>query len=265
MAAPRLDDDHLTPPEGDDDTRRATGFWAKRSLFEHIWHYAKHRRRNPWAVFGGILVNTSAQIPARVWLPAEFGNELSLNVLVALYGKSGIGKDSATAAARTALTYDGAGWEETRYLPIGTGEGIARKFSITFDEDGKPGEPELTSVASADFVMLTFGCSGHSTSTDALEEPPSVATASPCASPRVRFAVFSNEPPQNSSPSETVTETVIVADPLPVTSPEHEMLFPVASQSRAADVTSMTSNAEGTSSVTVTDLLASNVLVTVIV
>ncbi|MCI4675289.1 hypothetical protein [Candidatus Mycolicibacterium alkanivorans] len=114
------------------------GFWDARNILRHIHDFAKHKRRSPWAVLGCVLIRTSAAIPAHVALPAEFGNPLSLNVTLALAGPSGSGKDSAMGAARQAIDFAGPGWEAPLYLPVGSGEGVARVFHVDRDATGDP-------------------------------------------------------------------------------------------------------------------------------
>ena len=65
------------------------GFWAARPELERLRQFARSRRVGPWAVLGHVLAISLSAIPPNVVLPPTIGDYASLNLFVALVGRSG--------------------------------------------------------------------------------------------------------------------------------------------------------------------------------
>jgi len=102
-------------------------FWDRRATLRHIKEYAEASIANPWSTLGVVLVRMLYQVPPRVKLPGRNNSEAgtrALNMYVALVGNSGAGKKTATDAAAHAIDVGPV----KPYLPIGSGEGIAKAY-----------------------------------------------------------------------------------------------------------------------------------------
>ncbi len=100
-------------------------FWSSRPALSDVRQFARARRVAPWAMLGNVLARTVAAIPPHVVLPPLVGNVASLNLFVALVGKSGAGKGGAAGAAG-----DWLGTDPPAFLaPLGSGEGMAKVFA----------------------------------------------------------------------------------------------------------------------------------------
>ena len=98
--------------------------WETRPVLAHVRDFARARMVGPYALLGALLVRAAAATGPGVVLPPVVGGQASLNLLVAMVGKSGGGKGAADAAARAATNLP-----DTPEYPLGSGEGIARTFA----------------------------------------------------------------------------------------------------------------------------------------
>lgn len=104
----------------------APEFWSARPVLAHLHQFALARRVSPWALLGAVLVRVVAATPPRVQLPPLIGGNASLNMFLALVGRSGDGKGAASTAAKVALDLDGASFAEHT---VGSGQGIAHAYA----------------------------------------------------------------------------------------------------------------------------------------
>jgi hypothetical protein len=119
-------------------------FWSSRPVLQHTLNVARARRVGPWAVLGNAMARAIATIPHKVALPGLIGGRMSLNFCVASVGPSGGGKGGADAAAAEAIAFTKS---NPNFVPLGTGEGIAR----TFRPVGTPEDAIENPVATAIF------------------------------------------------------------------------------------------------------------------
>ncbi|MGH3499875.1 MAG: hypothetical protein ACRDQA_03060, partial [Nocardioidaceae bacterium] len=98
-------------------------FWGAHPLLDHLHMFARARRVSPWAVLGVTLTRVATAVPPSVVLPPIVGSSASLNLYLALVGRSGAGKGAAEGVATEALTIPGV----DTFTP-GSGEGIAHVF-----------------------------------------------------------------------------------------------------------------------------------------
>lgn len=106
-----------------------SGFWSRESL-RHVRDYALASRCNPYGVLGVVIARVIAATDPNIVGPATVGGEWSLNLIIALVGRSGQGKDACHAAGFSAVKLP-----HTVEEGIGSGEGIARIFHT--DKDGQ--------------------------------------------------------------------------------------------------------------------------------
>lgn len=129
-----------------------SSFWAARPVHAHIHDYARARRVSPWALFGAVAARIVAAVEPRVQLPPIIGAPASLNLFVALVGRSGSGKGAAMAAAHSAVRIDGMR-EPFDVHPLGSGEGIGASY-VGY-EQGEDGKNALTQHTQS--VMFEVG------------------------------------------------------------------------------------------------------------
>lgn len=110
-------------------------FWSARPVLADVRQFARARRVAPWAMLGYVLARTVSAIPPHVVLPPTVGGVASLNLFVALVGKSGAGKGGAAAAARDWLGTDPSTFQAT----LGSGEGMAKTFAYKHRVGGNSG------------------------------------------------------------------------------------------------------------------------------
>src|SRR5690606_29500585 len=79
--------------------RQHEDFWERRQSLSTIRQAAKARLIGPYALLGAVLVDVLAAIPPTIKLDTYGGDSASLNLFVALVGKSGAGKSRTAAAA----------------------------------------------------------------------------------------------------------------------------------------------------------------------
>lgn len=123
--------DTPTTPQLDHET-----FWTARPELEHIRTYAHAQMSSPWAVLGGVLARITCQAPTAIVLPPIIEDLASINLAIALVGRSGDGKGGATGTARRAVNI-GSPRFDTHTL--GSGQGIAHGYGHW--QNGKDGEP----------------------------------------------------------------------------------------------------------------------------
>lgn len=100
-------------------------FWTARPELTVIRQWAHARICSPWAVLGAVLLRIACCIPPWVTLPPVIGGPGSLNLIVALVGPPGSGKDAALAVAEGC--YPGR-LEPLHTAGLATGEGIAHQY-----------------------------------------------------------------------------------------------------------------------------------------
>lgn len=121
-------------------------FWGKRPYLKHVKEYAIASMANPWATLGVVLVRVLHHTPPRVLLPGRNNSEAgtrALNLYVALIGKSGAGKKTATDAGEHAVDYGIV--EPMR--PIGSGEGIPKSYRRRASKDEQADADGMKTVA----------------------------------------------------------------------------------------------------------------------
>jgi hypothetical protein len=125
------DDGHVgerVPPPDDD------GFWEARPALAHIRTFAYSRMAAPWPMLGVIMLRVLYTVPPWVTLPPIIGNRGSLNMLLALVGRSSSGKGAAEGAAADAV--------DVHHLPVycsspGSGEGIGHQYAHHVRREGR--------------------------------------------------------------------------------------------------------------------------------
>lgn len=98
-------------------------FWSARPALAHIRTFAKARRVSPDAMLGVVLARVVAKVPPHYVLPPTIGTDVSLNLFVALVGRSGDGKGAATGAAADAVKVG-----PLAAVSVGSGEGLTHAF-----------------------------------------------------------------------------------------------------------------------------------------
>ena len=89
------------------DDEEETEFWGCRPVHAHIRSWARARRASPWGVLGECLAEAVCHTPSGFQLPPIIGGNGSLNMLVAMVAKSGLGKNAAANAAEVAFQWEG--------------------------------------------------------------------------------------------------------------------------------------------------------------
>ncbi|MBS1695770.1 MAG: bifunctional DNA primase/polymerase [Actinobacteria bacterium] len=110
-------------------------FWSARPALADMRQFARARRVGPWAMLGHVLARTVSAIPPHVVLPPLVGSHASLNLFVALVGRSGAGKGGAAGAAADWLGTD----PEAFLATLGSGEGMAKVFAYKHRANGNSG------------------------------------------------------------------------------------------------------------------------------
>lgn len=98
--------------------------WTARGELELIREFARARRVSPLAVLGVALARVIAQTPPEIVLPDLIGDQGSLNLFVALVGRSGQGKGGAEAAGMAVLDM----MDPLSPSGVGSGEGLPHLF-----------------------------------------------------------------------------------------------------------------------------------------
>lgn len=139
-------------------------FWTARPVFEQIHQYAQARRVSPWAMFGGVLARVIAATEPHVQLPPIVGGPGSLNLFVAIVGRSGQGKGASQAAAASFLDINQGALFDT--ITVGSGEGLAAAYvGRVKDDDGnmvvqQHSESAMFDIAEVDTLTALAGRQG---------------------------------------------------------------------------------------------------------
>jgi hypothetical protein len=130
-------------------------FWKSRPVLSHIRDWARAKRAAPWATFGEVLAEVVCHTTPALQLPDYIGGYGTLNMLIAITGKSGAGKNSASQVAGRAFDWKGIGSIEDKVerLPIGSGEGIAKMFGYSV-RDKETGQ--LTLLRTETSIIITI-------------------------------------------------------------------------------------------------------------
>lgn len=103
-------------------------FWEARLILRHIRQAAHSRNRSADVLLYSTLARTAAVRSHHVAADTGVGaSRASLNLLLAIVGRSGAGKSSGNSGARHLLPLHGA-VDLLDGMPLGTGEGIAEAF-----------------------------------------------------------------------------------------------------------------------------------------
>lgn len=127
--------DVITEGAVDRQPLRGGDLWASRPVLQHIQTLARARMVGPYAVLAYAVAEAVATIPPYITLEPVIGGRGSLNMCIAITGRSGAGKGTAAAAARDGVICSYPVGPVAR-VPIGSGEGIAR----TYRPQGTPAE-----------------------------------------------------------------------------------------------------------------------------
>jgi hypothetical protein len=100
-------------------------FWQQRESLAAIHQYARARMVSPWALLGVTLARILTAVPHHVVLPPIIGGTASLNLFVAVVGRSGDGKGASMRTADEAVDL-GIGIDIRQ---VGSGEGLAKLFA----------------------------------------------------------------------------------------------------------------------------------------
>ncbi|WP_138845261.1 hypothetical protein [Rhodococcus pyridinivorans] len=135
----------------------AEAFWTSRPILEHLLTFARARRAGPWAVLGSTCARAVATLEPNVMLPPTVGAPASLNLFVALVGRSGGGKGAAEGASRDAVRFvDHNGHPIiVDEFPPGSGEGIARTFRPAGTDDNEPNPRSRALLTAPEVDTLT--------------------------------------------------------------------------------------------------------------
>ena len=126
-----------TAVEGDDGTTRRVAanlpasFYDERPELAHIRAAAHCRARSADAVLGVVLARIAVLSPPSLRLPAPVDSEATLDMAVAIIGRSGSGKSGAAKVARDLLPIDA---DDLAELPLGSGEGITEAYLEMVEE-----------------------------------------------------------------------------------------------------------------------------------
>lgn len=129
-------------------------FWGSHDVLKHILRWSRARRVSPWAVLGEAMAEVVCHCPPSLQLPPTVGGNGSLNMLIALTGKSGAGKDAAEAVCDAAFRWNGVlGFvgDVVPRVPLGSGEGLAKSFGYMRRDD----EGGMSLVVSEPSVIIT--------------------------------------------------------------------------------------------------------------
>ncbi|WP_368681665.1 bifunctional DNA primase/polymerase [Mycobacterium intracellulare] len=109
----------------DDLAQLCKAFWKSSPQLSDLHRFAQARLVGPWSMLGATLARVVSAIPPHVVLPPIVGSYASLNLFVALVGKSGESKSASMLASADWLTVEPA-YEASK---PGSGEGLAKCFA----------------------------------------------------------------------------------------------------------------------------------------
>lgn len=101
-------------------------FWEARKALGVTREVARSLRVSPESVLAVSLARVITQVPPEIMLPPLVGSPASLNLFVAVVGRSGLGKGAAMGAAAAASPFGDV--DPVRVESPGSGEGIAHLF-----------------------------------------------------------------------------------------------------------------------------------------
>ncbi|HEX4714327.1 MAG TPA: bifunctional DNA primase/polymerase [Ktedonobacteraceae bacterium] len=147
-------------------------FWSGHPVLRHIYAVAQSLRAAPWAVLGECLCEAVCHTPPSLVLPPLVGGVGSLNMLVALTGRSGAGKMSGAQAAAAAFVWHGvlgATEDSVARVPLGSGEGFVKSYGYMRKGEGGPelvrsALSVITTVAEIDTLTAVNGRAGSTLS-----------------------------------------------------------------------------------------------------
>lgn len=151
------------PPNVDPETGEKLGspnlpdtFWESRPVLAGIRQAAHARAVSADAVLGVVLARIAALTPPSLRLPAIVGTEGTLDVAVALIGRSGSGKSSA---ARVSTELVPVTVDDVAVVPLGSGEGIVEAYmgEVTEVDDAGKNKKVKRQVRRAVLAMLDEG------------------------------------------------------------------------------------------------------------
>lgn len=111
--------------DNDDLAQLYTAFWKSSPQLSDLHQFAQARLVGPWSMLGATLARVVSAIPPHVVLPPIVGSYASLNLFVALVGKSGESKSASMLASADWLTVE-PDYEASK---PGSGEGLAKCFA----------------------------------------------------------------------------------------------------------------------------------------
>lgn len=135
--SPAGDPQSVTRPTRGTPANLSASFYDERPALAHIRDAAYSRARSADAVLGCVLARLAVLTPPTVRLPAPVDSEGTLDLCVAIIGRSGAGKSGAAKVARYLLPIDA---DDLDVVGIGSGEGIVEAYLGMVDEvddDGK--------------------------------------------------------------------------------------------------------------------------------
>lgn len=113
-------------------------FWESSPKLAYIRDVARARRAAPWAVLLGVLARVCVVTPPNVVVPDFVGGSYgSLNVFVAIVGKSSDGKGLAMSTARRLIRDDLGAETDTPVSGEGLATLFARREQLPADDDGE--------------------------------------------------------------------------------------------------------------------------------
>lgn len=112
-------------------------FWGSSPRLAYIRDMARARRAAPWAVLLGVLARVSVVTPPNVVVPDFVGGAYgSLNVFVAIVGRSADGKGLAMGTARRLIPDDLGAETDTPVSGEGLATLFARREQLPAEDDG---------------------------------------------------------------------------------------------------------------------------------
>jgi hypothetical protein len=114
-----------TTPQSDPATIHVESFWSSSPQLRDLRQFAHARMVGPWAMLGNCFARALAHVPPHVVLPPTVGDYASLNLFVALVGRSGDTKSASMAAASSWLCIQ----PDYPSSKPGSGEGLAKCFA----------------------------------------------------------------------------------------------------------------------------------------
>lgn len=110
----------------EDLAQRCEAFWNSSDQLRDLRQFARARLVGPWSMLGATLARVVSAIPPHVVLPPTVGSHASLNLFIALVGKSGESKSASMLASADWLTVE----PDIEPSKPGSGEGLAKCFAF---------------------------------------------------------------------------------------------------------------------------------------